>query len=112
MTQKKEANTASKRGSNTRQKNVRQNANVKSRAILSTDPSSSDEDDDRKKDITSPNTKETSICLGSERSNILSPRLSRNSPRQKPTVKATATSSDDDEEEENETVNKAFPILN
>lgn len=113
-TQKKEANSAAKRGSNTRQKNIRQNANVKSRAIVSTDPSSSGEDDDRKKNITSPTSKETSICLGTERSNILSPRLSRNSPRQKPTVKPTASSSDDDdadEEVENGKVNRTLSKL-
>lgn len=96
-----------KRGSNARQKNVRQNANVKSRAIVSTDPSSSDEDEGHKKSkakIVSPVTKETPTTFGVERSVILSPLSTRNSPRRKPPIssKVAASSSDDDEEEEDE----------
>ncbi|XP_055308289.1 AF4/FMR2 family member lilli-like isoform X2 [Sitodiplosis mosellana] len=103
-TQKKEAIATAKRGSNIRQKNVRQNANVKSRAIVSTDPSSSDEENGRKISITSPVAKETPTCVGAERSTILSPLPSRNSPRQKPSVasKVMASSSDDDDDDEEE----------
>lgn len=96
-----------KRGSNARQKNVRQNANVKSRAIVSTDPSSSDEDEGHKKNkdkILSPVAKEIPTNFGVERSVILSPLSTRNSPRRKPPIsnKVTATSSDEDEDEDEE----------
>lgn len=105
-TPKKEASVTAKRTPTVRQKTIRQN--VKSRAIVSTDPSSSDEDDDRKKcitKVTSPTTKEIPIRLGPDRIILLSPlQLGRSkSPRGKSAVsKITASPSGDDDEDDND----------
>lgn len=106
-TPKKESISTAKRGPTARQKSVRQN--VKSRAILSTDPSSSDEDTDRKKTvtkITSPATKEYPKRQKTERSTLLSPLHLKNSisPRGKSSVlsKKTGGSSEDEDDDDEE----------
>lgn len=102
-TPKKDAVIIAKRG-NVRQKNVRQNANIKSRAIVSTDSSSSEEDNNHKtktKIISPPRNV-------SEKSTLITPIEVRNdaSPRTKSSVRSKVTSSSDDEDDDIEKVSR------
>lgn len=95
---KRDNASALKRGPHLRQKNIRQNANIKSRAIVSTDSSSSEDENNTKHTKLSSNRQEEKIAEKlSVRSIVLSPhdKISRNE---------RDSSSEDVDEQENQKV--------